>query len=103
VRRCSAQSSALGRTSSRRPQAGLGNTGNRFIVDLENGKPTVQLHKVLDLMDLMVLLGAGSGGAHQGLSFGTAAVRGVRLLTQPRPERLDLWSGSVDTCGRLRT
>jgi HTH-type transcriptional regulator / antitoxin HipB len=33
--------------------AGLGNTGNRFIVDLENGKPTVQLQKVLDLMDLL--------------------------------------------------
>ena len=35
--------------------AGLGNTGNRFIVDLENGKPTVQLQKVLDLMDLLGL------------------------------------------------
>ena len=34
---------------------GLGNTGNRFIVDLENGKPTVQLQKVLDLMDLLGL------------------------------------------------
>ena len=35
--------------------AGLGNTGNRFIVDLENGKPTVQLQKTLDLMDLLGL------------------------------------------------
>ncbi len=35
--------------------AGLGNTGNRFIVDLEKGKPTVQLQKVLDLMDLLGL------------------------------------------------
>ena len=35
--------------------AGLCNTGNRFIVDLENGKPTVQLQKVLDLMDLLGL------------------------------------------------
>ncbi len=35
--------------------AGLGNTGNRFIVDLENGKPTVQLQKVLDMMDLLGL------------------------------------------------
>jgi y4mF family transcriptional regulator len=35
--------------------AGLGNTGNRFIVDLENGKPTVQLQKVLDLIDLLGL------------------------------------------------
>jgi len=35
--------------------AGLGNTGNRFIVDLENGKPTVQLQKVLDLMGLLGL------------------------------------------------
>jgi y4mF family transcriptional regulator len=35
--------------------AGLGNTGNRFIVDLENGKPTVQLQKVLDLMNLLGL------------------------------------------------
>ena len=35
--------------------AGLGNTGNRFIVDLENGKPTVQLQKVLDVMELLGL------------------------------------------------
>lgn len=35
--------------------AGLGNTGNRFIVELENGKPTVQLQKVLDVMDLLGL------------------------------------------------
>ncbi len=35
--------------------AGLGNTGNRFIVDLENGKPTVQLQKVLDLLNLLGL------------------------------------------------
>lgn len=35
--------------------AGLGNTGNRFIVDLENGKPTVQLQKVLNVMDLLGL------------------------------------------------
>lgn len=35
--------------------AGLGNTGNRFIVDLENGKPTVQLQKVLNVLDLLGL------------------------------------------------
>ena len=35
--------------------AGLGNTGNRFIVDVENGKPTVQLQKVLELMGLLGL------------------------------------------------
>jgi HTH-type transcriptional regulator / antitoxin HipB len=35
--------------------AGLGNTGNRFIVNLENGKPTVQLQKVIDIMDLLGL------------------------------------------------
>ena len=35
--------------------AGLGNTGNRFIVDLERGKPTVQLQKVLDILDLLGL------------------------------------------------
>ncbi|MCD9122296.1 helix-turn-helix transcriptional regulator [Cupriavidus sp. UGS-1] len=35
--------------------AGLGGTGNRFIVDLERGKPTVQLQKVIDLMDLLGL------------------------------------------------
>jgi HTH-type transcriptional regulator / antitoxin HipB len=35
--------------------AGLGNTGNRFIVDLEAGKPTAQLQKVLDVMDLLGL------------------------------------------------
>lgn len=36
--------------------AGLGNTGNRFIVEVENGKPTVQLQKVLDLLDLEVVV-----------------------------------------------
>jgi len=35
--------------------AGLGNTGNRFIVELEQGKPTVQLQKVLDVLDLLGL------------------------------------------------
>lgn len=35
--------------------AGMGNTGNRFIVELEHGKPTVQLQKVLDVMDLLGL------------------------------------------------
>ena len=35
--------------------AGLGNTGNRFIVELERGKPTVQLQKVLDVLDLLGL------------------------------------------------
>ena len=35
--------------------AGLANTGNRFIVDVENGKPTVQLQKVLDLLHLLGL------------------------------------------------
>jgi len=35
--------------------AGLGNTGNRFIVELERGKPTVQLQKALDVLDLLGL------------------------------------------------
>jgi HTH-type transcriptional regulator / antitoxin HipB len=35
--------------------AGIGNTGNRFIVDLESGKPTVQLQKVLETMDILGL------------------------------------------------
>ena len=35
--------------------AGLGNTGNRFIVELESGKPTMQLQKVLDVLDLLGL------------------------------------------------
>jgi y4mF family transcriptional regulator len=34
---------------------GLGNTGNRLIVDIENGKPTVQLQKVFDLLGLLGL------------------------------------------------
>lgn len=34
---------------------GLANTGNRFIVDLEKGKPTLQLQKVLDVLDLLGL------------------------------------------------
>jgi HTH-type transcriptional regulator / antitoxin HipB len=35
--------------------AGLGNTGNRFIIELESGKPTLQLQKVLDIIDLLGL------------------------------------------------
>ncbi|RZL88052.1 MAG: transcriptional regulator [Variovorax sp.] len=35
--------------------AGLGNTGNRFIVDLEAGKPTVQLQKAFDVLNLLGL------------------------------------------------
>ena len=35
--------------------AGLANSGNRFIVEVENGKPTVQLQKVLDLVQLLGL------------------------------------------------
>lgn len=35
--------------------AGIGRTGNRFIVELENGKPTIQLQKALDVMDLLGL------------------------------------------------
>lgn len=34
---------------------GLANTGNRFIVELENGKPTVQFKKVLDVLDALGL------------------------------------------------
>jgi HTH-type transcriptional regulator/antitoxin HipB len=34
---------------------GLANTGNRFVVDLEKGKPTLQLQKVLDVLDLLGL------------------------------------------------
>lgn len=35
--------------------AGIGNTGNRLIVDIEKGKPTVQWQKVLDVLDLLGL------------------------------------------------
>ncbi|CAM5785315.1 type II toxin-antitoxin system Y4mF family antitoxin [Castellaniella caeni] len=38
-----------------RDLAGLSGTGNRFIVDLERGKPTLQLQKVLDMIDLLGL------------------------------------------------
>ena len=35
--------------------AGLGNTGTRFIGDLERGKPTTQLQMALDLLNLLGL------------------------------------------------
>ena len=35
--------------------AGLGGTGNRFIVELENGKPTMQIQRVMDILDLLGL------------------------------------------------
>lgn len=34
---------------------GLANTGNRFIVELEAGKPKLQLQKVLDVLDALGL------------------------------------------------
>lgn len=34
---------------------GLANTGNRFISELENGKPTLQFQKVLDVLDTLGL------------------------------------------------
>jgi y4mF family transcriptional regulator len=34
---------------------GLANTGNRFIVELESGKPRLQLNKVLDVLDALGL------------------------------------------------
>ena len=34
---------------------GMANTGNRFIVELENGKPTLQFQKVLDVLDTLGL------------------------------------------------
>ncbi|HEX5363893.1 MAG TPA: helix-turn-helix transcriptional regulator [Gallionella sp.] len=34
---------------------GLASTGNRFIVELENGKPTVRLDKVLAVLDVLGL------------------------------------------------
>lgn len=35
--------------------AGLGGTGNRFVIELERGKPTVQLQKALDVLSLLGL------------------------------------------------
>ncbi len=35
--------------------ARLGHTGQRFVIDLERGKPTVQLQKVLTVLDLLGL------------------------------------------------
>jgi len=35
--------------------AGLSNSGNRFIVDLEKGKPTLQMQKALEVLALLGL------------------------------------------------
>lgn len=35
--------------------AGLAHTGNRFVVDLEKGKPTLQMQKALDILELLGL------------------------------------------------
>ncbi len=35
--------------------AGLAALGNRFVVDLEKGKPTIQLQKTLDVLALLGL------------------------------------------------
>ena len=44
--------------------ASLGHTGQRFVIDLERGKPTVQLQKVLAVLDLL----------------------GLELVIQPKPD-----------------
>jgi HTH-type transcriptional regulator/antitoxin HipB len=48
-----AQRKALGLTQL--DIAGVGNSGNRFIVELEAGKPTVQFQKTLDTLNLLGL------------------------------------------------
>ena len=35
--------------------SGLAHTGNRFIVELEKGKPTIQMQKALDVLQLLGL------------------------------------------------
>jgi HTH-type transcriptional regulator/antitoxin HipB len=35
--------------------SGLAHTGNRFVVDLEHGKPTIQMQKALDVLGLLGL------------------------------------------------
>jgi y4mF family transcriptional regulator len=35
--------------------SGLAQTGNRYIVDLEKGKPTIQMQKALDVLALLGL------------------------------------------------
>lgn len=35
--------------------AGTANTGNRFVIDLEKGKPTLQLQKAIDALALLGL------------------------------------------------
>lgn len=35
--------------------AGLSNSGNRFVVDLEKGKPTIQMQKAIDILALLGL------------------------------------------------
>lgn len=58
--------------------AGLGATGNRIIVDIEKGKPTVQLQKVMALMDLLglELMVRKKGGALMTLHTGLEVVTG---------------------------
>ena len=35
--------------------SGLAHTGNRFIVELEKGKPTIQMQKALEVLELLGL------------------------------------------------
>jgi y4mF family transcriptional regulator len=35
--------------------SGLANTGNRFVIELERGKETVQLNKVFDVLEVLGL------------------------------------------------
>lgn len=49
------QQTRKGQTLTQVDIAGLAQTGNRFLVDLENGKETIQLGKVLTVLELLGL------------------------------------------------
>jgi HTH-type transcriptional regulator/antitoxin HipB len=49
------QQTRKGQTLTQVDIAGLAQTGNRFLVDLENGKETIQLGKVLKVLELLGL------------------------------------------------
>ncbi|BBI59864.1 hypothetical protein HSBAA_11700 [Vreelandella sulfidaeris] len=74
--------------------AGLAGTGNRFIVDLERGKPTLQLQKVLDVLDLIGLeVVVRRKGATAMVSDGTLTIyhdeRHVGWLYDTQPLRFE--------------
>ena len=66
----------------------IGNTGNRLIVDIDRRKPTVQLQRVLDLLDLLGLETGSAPENRSGKGFAGRLAMEVKSITRHTAARL---------------